>query len=141
MDSRFQDSGGEKRRRLETGNEVSGNMGAQTEFLILLSDASIPIPQHHKTHPSCSMGTNKEWREAGLCSSLWKPAQKNWWWRPGSNCFYLGLLATLLPDKSLRVGEAGEKVQRALVIWFHSSISWLTRLGRGPSECTAALHK
>lgn len=41
---------------------VSGNLGAETDFLTLfLSDANIPIPQHHKTQASCSRGTNREW--------------------------------------------------------------------------------
>lgn len=49
-----------RNREGSSGPRVSGNLGAETDFLTLLSDANIPIPQHHKTQASCSRGTNRE---------------------------------------------------------------------------------
>lgn len=63
--------GGMRNREGSSCPRVSGNLGAETDFLTLfLSDANIPIPQHHKTQASCSRGTNREWGGAVLSSSL-----------------------------------------------------------------------
>lgn len=95
---------------------VSGNLGAETDFLTLfLSDANIPIPQHHKTQASCSRGTNREW---GGGSSQLQSLETRTAGQVGEASLTRFLLCPALSwalrlDTFLRVGEAGEKVPRA----------------------------